>query len=49
MFKESCAKYYQENKEKLQKKCVKDLKIYQKKKISLKMKRKAWFSTEKIL
>ena len=59
---DSCAEYSQENKERLQKRCVKGIKTYPTKKrkqsdnmlvnkikISLKMKKKGWFSTEKIL
>ena len=59
MSKNSSAKYYQDNKERLQKKLVKDIKVFLKKKkkknnmvvkdekISQKIKNKSWLSIEK--
>ena len=59
MFKNSSVKYYQDNKERLQKKLVKDIKVFLKKKkkknnmvvkdekISQKIKNKSWLSIEK--
>ena len=59
MSKNSSVKYYQDNKERLQKKLVKDIKVFLKKKkkknnmvvkdekISQKIKNKSWLSIEK--